>query len=214
MNGIEDVFLKNFILQFTDDENTELNKILGSLNFAIFTNRILFDVKIVDGLIQPLDALSKVIGIKDIDMFLKLTNNAGQVVGVICFEKCKLLKIKNFNDYLEFSLRNSYDKIERLEVEYRFERVTYNGMTLLEGNNPLNSLKGESSKKSSSPRIVEDPRRYEEEAPMAMSLPRAGRWLSETGENNIEIEDVKTSEPKQDVYTDYERIPTGILMKG
>lgn len=209
MNGIEDLLLKNYILQFTDDENSDLNRILGSLNFAVFSNRIMFDVKIVDGVIQPLDALSKVIGVKDIDMYLKLLDGAANVVGILHFEKCKLLSIRNFEEYLRFSLRNSFEKIETIDVEYRFERITYNGMVLLEGNNPLKSLKSESKRSMA-----------REDYPMSIEMDSAPR---DPAGREILIMAEEMPRHRQEIYTDYEKVPyqeeapssfIGTLMKG
>jgi hypothetical protein len=182
MLNIEDVFYKNYILQFTENENSEINKILGSLNCAVFTNRIVFDCKIINGVIQPLDELSKLIGIKDINMYLKLIDNSSNVVGKLCIENCKFLSILNFDKHFRFSLKNTFDKIDKIEnidVSYRFERITYNGMTLIESKNPLNSLKNELTKKFTD--------KFTEQ--------------SEYVESKLVIDDIFT----QEIYNDYER---------
>ena len=127
-----------------DNENSEVNQILQETVLTLTQSEITFELGVENGKIEPLTTLSKLIKNRNLDLKIKAYDSSkNNVTGEFILEKCRFLSIKNPLKFLNFSRINDSKNMDRITIEYTFERLSFNNLVMYEMPNPLEQLKSD-----------------------------------------------------------------------
>jgi hypothetical protein len=133
MKEVFNIQFNRFIIQFGDDESSNLNQVLSTLVQGFSQNKIEFKIGNIDNKLEPFTQLTKLIRVKKIDVFLKVLNTENAVIGTFKFEDCNFGKINNVSRFLNsFTYREELSSYDRnlLVVEIDAENIYFDDLLL------------------------------------------------------------------------------------
>lgn len=130
----------DFEVQFSDEPYSELNQVLSKTLISFNTDYLEFEIANINNKLQPFDALSKLIKVKKINMYLNILSTEKDQIGQFKFEKCQFLRIEGFNKFLNSLSINAVSSTpKRVQVPIDYESISINDLTLYKRESKIGS---------------------------------------------------------------------------